>query len=129
MRIRLSIIVAAAVLIVTPAAYAAVMATAGNGTANPDGSATAPVTIACTPGSRVLEAHLSLSQDAQTISGMAGIGGVRCTGQPRTYQVTVTPFDGAFHSGEAFASPFVLVQSRRTGATESGGTSSTITLQ
>jgi hypothetical protein len=130
MRIWLSIVVVAAVLIVAPAAYAAVTATAGDGTVNADGSATVPVTVACTPGSTILEAFLSLSQDDQSISGMGGIAGVRCTGRPRTFQVTVTPLNGAFHSGEASASPFVLVQSRRPGGgTESGGTSSTITLQ
>ena len=121
-------VLAAAYFAAAPA-YGAVTATAGDGTVAADGSATVPVTISCTPGSVVLEAHLSLSQDNQTIAGMAGIGGVRCNGRPRTHPVRVIPFDGAFHSGEAFASPFLLVQNRRGDATESGGTSSVITLQ
>jgi hypothetical protein len=119
----------AGALIVGPAAQAAVSISVANGTVNADGSATVPVSVSCEPGRVVLEAHLTLSQDDQTISGTGGIGNVRCTGRVRTYLVTVTPFQGAFHSGTAFASPFVLVQNRRTGETESGGTASNITLQ
>ncbi len=118
-----------AALVAAPAAHAAVSVSVSNGTVNPDGSATVPVTIFCSPGSEVLEAHLTLSQDDQTISGMAGIAGVRCTGKARTYLVTVTPFQGSFHAGTAHASPFVLVQNRRTGETESGGSAATISLQ
>jgi hypothetical protein len=110
-------------------AQAAVSVSVGNGTVNPDGSATVPVSVSCDPGRLVLEAHLTLSQDDQTISGMSGIANVRCTGRVRTYLVTVTPSQGAFHAGTAFASPFVLVQDRRTGQTESGGNASNITLQ
>jgi hypothetical protein len=116
-------------LLVAPEALAEVTATAGNGVVNADGSATVPVTVSCPAGSRVLEAHLSLSQDDQTISGMGGIAGVRCNGRPRTYLVRVVSFSGAFHAGTAFASPFVLVQSRRSKTTESGGAFSEITLQ
>jgi hypothetical protein len=119
----------AGALVAAPVAQAVVAVSVGNGTVNPDGSATVPVSISCEPGSVVLEAHLTLSQDDQAISGTSGIGNVRCTGRARTYLVTVTPQQGAFHPGTAFASPFVLVQSRRTGATESGGTASNITLQ
>lgn len=125
---------AAAAVVVTiflsaSAAQAAAVATAGDGKANPDGSATVPVTITCSPGARVLEAHLTLSQDEQTIWGMAGIANVRCTGRPRTYAVTVRPYDGNFHLGVAFASPYILVEDRRTGTTESGGTFSVIELR
>jgi hypothetical protein len=67
-------------------------------------------------------------QDEQAISGMAGIAGVRCTGKARTYLVTVTPFQGAFHVGETNASPFVLVQRRGAEQTESGRSAATILL-
>ena len=130
MRRRLILVgVVAAVLVVAPTAYAAVTAAAGDGTVNADGSATVPVTFSCSPGSVVIEAHITLSQDDQKISGTAGIAGVRCTGRPRTLLVKVVPVDGAFHPGTAFASPFLLVQNRRTSMTESGGTSATITLR
>jgi hypothetical protein len=115
--------------IAAPMAQAAVFVSVGNGTVNANGSATVPVSVSCDPGRVVLEAHLTLSQDDQAISGMSGIGNVRCTGRVRTHLVTVTPFQGAFHPGIAHASPFVLVQDRRTGQTESGGTATDITLQ
>ena len=115
-------------LAAAPAAQAAVIASVGDGTANPDGSATVPVTISCEPGSVVLEAHLTLSQGDGSVWGMSGIANVRCTGRARTYLVTVTPFEGAFHAGVAYASPYVLVQDRRTGDTESGGSASHVTL-
>jgi hypothetical protein len=121
--------VVAVMLVVAPVAHAAVTAVAGDGTVSADGSATVPVTFSCTPGSVVIEAHLTLSQDDQRVSGTAGIPGVRCTGKPRTLLVRVVPVDGAFHPGAAFASPFLLVQNRRTGTTESGGTGATITLR
>jgi hypothetical protein len=117
------------IALVAPAsAEAAVTATASDGTLNQDGSATVPVTVACAPGSRVLEAHLTLSQQGGAIWGMAGLASVRCNGRPNTYFVTVRPNGGAFTAGTAYASPYILVQHRGTGATESGGASSEITL-
>ena len=121
--------VVALAFVVTPVAYALVTATVGDGTVNSDGSASVPVTVSCPPGAKVIEAHLTLSQDEQTISGMAGIAGVRCNGRPRTYLVRVVPLDGAFHAGTATASPYVLVELPRGNTTESGGTGGTITLQ
>jgi hypothetical protein len=118
-----------ALLVVAPAAHAAVSVSVSNGTANPDGSATVPVSIYCTPGSIVIEAHLSLSQDDGAIWGMAGIRNVRCTGKPTTYFVTVTPNQGRFHTGTVYASPYVLVQRRGTGDTESAGNAASISLQ
>lgn len=115
-------------LAAAPLAHAVAAASAGDGTANPDGTATVPVTITCDPGSVVLEAHLTLSQGDGSVWGMSGIANVRCTGRPRTYLVTVRPTEGAFAAGAAYASPYVLVQDRRTGGTQSGGTASTITL-
>ena len=116
-------------LVVAPVAYAVVTATVGDGTANADGSASVPVTVTCPAGARVIEAHLTLSQDDQAISGMAGIAGVRCNGRPRTYLVRVVPLEGAFHAGTAFASPYVLVERRSGNTTESGGTGRSITLE
>ncbi len=118
-----------AALVAAPAAHAAVSVSVSNGTANPDGSATVPVSIYCSPGSVVLEAHLSLSQDDGAVWAMAGIPNVRCGGKARTYLVTVRPHDGAFHAGTAYASPYVLVQDRATGNTESGGSAASIPLQ
>ena len=118
-----------AALVAAPTAYAAVSVSVSDGTVNADGSATVPVSISCSPGSVVLEAHLSLSQDDGAIWGMAGIADVRCTGKPKTYMVTVWPYDGAFHAGTAYASPYVLTQRRGTGTTESGGSGGPISLR
>jgi hypothetical protein len=117
-----------AALLLAAGAQAAVSASVGDGRANTDGTATVPVTVTCPPGSVVLEAHLTLSQDDQAISGQAGLGRIRCNGRPQNLLVTVTPFQGSFHAGAAYASPFILVQFRGTGETESGGSASTITL-
>ena len=116
-------------LVVVPVAYAVVTATVGDGTANTDGSASVPVTVSCPGGSTVIEALVTLSQDDQTISGMAGIPGVRCNGRPRTYLARVVPVEGAFHVGTALASPYVLVERRNGKTTESGGTGGSITLR
>ena len=66
------------------------------------------VVESCDPGDQVLEAHLSVSQDDQTVSGLDGIP-VRSDGKSRKYRVTVSPLDGTFHPGDAFASAFVLI--------------------
>jgi hypothetical protein len=116
-------------LALAPSAQAEVTVSVGDGTANADGSATVPVTISCTPGARVIEALLTLSQDDGAVWSMAGIANVRCTGRARTYVVTLTPFEGAFHPGTAYASPYVLIERRGTGETESGGTAQFITLR
>lgn len=112
----------------SPVAHAAVTVTVGGGTVNQDGSVTVPVTVTCSPASRVLEAHLSLSQDDGAVWGMAGLGSVRCNGRPNTYVATVRPYDGSFHAGTAHASTYVLVQRRGTGETESGGSFGEIAL-
>jgi hypothetical protein len=84
------------------------------------GSVRAAVVASCDPGQAVLEAHLSVSQDAQAIFGEAGIP-VRCDGKLRRYKVTVAPVEGAFHAGDAFASAFVLICADPTcGTTEQG---------
>ena len=116
-------------LVMASVAYAVVTATVGDGTANTDGSATVPVTVSCPGGAKVIEAHLTLSQDDQTIWGMGGIAGIRCNGRPHTYLARVVPVEGAFHAGTAFASPYVLVERRGGKTTESGGAGGTITLE
>ena len=127
-RSLVALMLASAALVCASSAHAVVTVSVGDGTANADGSATVPVTVACTPGSVVIEALVTLSQDDGAVWAMAGIPNVRCTGQPRTYLVTLRPYDAAFHPGTAYASPYVLVQSRRTGETESGGSARYITL-
>ena len=72
-----------------------------------NGAVRAVVVVSCEPGDLVLEAHLSVSQDNQSIVGETGIP-VHCDGQSRKYRVTVTPLERAFHAGEGFASAFVL---------------------
>jgi hypothetical protein len=67
----------------------------------------AVVVASCDPPDQVLEAQLSVSQDNQVLSGQAGIP-VRCDGKSCKYRVTVGPFEGALHAGDAFASAFVL---------------------
>lgn len=116
-------------LLVAAPAHAEVRVSVGGGTSNPDGSATVSVTVTCDPGSRIIEAHVSLSQDEGYVWGMGGLANVRCNGRPNTYLATVRPSNGYFHAGAAYASAYVLVQSRATGQTESGGGSGEITLQ
>ena len=95
-----------------------------------NGAVRAVVVVSCDPGDQVLEAHLTVSQDDQAISGQAGIPGVRCDGKSHKYRVTVTPLGGAFHAGEAFASAFVLVCAVPTcGTTEQGQDAGTITVR
>jgi hypothetical protein len=94
-----------------------------------NGAVRAVVVASCDPGHQVLEAHLSVSQDNQAISGQTGIP-VRCDGKSRRYRVTVTPLEGAFHAGDAFASAFVLTCADPTcGTTEQGQDARTITVR
>lgn len=93
------------------------------------GSVVARLTIVCDPGREVLEAHLTISQDDQRISGTAGISRIRCDNRPHTVRVRVTPLEGAFHEGNAFASAFISRLDRSTGTTEQGQDSGTITVR
>jgi hypothetical protein len=94
-----------------------------------NGAVRTVVVVSCDPGRQVLEAHLSVSQDNQVISGQTGIP-VRCDGKSRKYRVTVTPLEGAFHAGDAFASAFVLTCADPTcGTTEQGQDARTITVR
>jgi hypothetical protein len=94
-----------------------------------NGAVRAVVVVTCDSGHQVLEAHVSVSQDDQTIFGQTGIP-VRCDGKSHKYRVTVTPLQGAFHAGDAFASAFVLTCADPTcGTTEQGQDSRTITVR
>jgi hypothetical protein len=89
-------------------------------------SVLAKVTVVCDEGTEVLEAHLRISQDDQRISGVSGLGTLRCDGRPHRYKVRVTPLEGAFHEGEATASAFVLLLDPATGSTQQAQDSRTI---
>jgi hypothetical protein len=87
-----------------------------------------PVEITCSvAGGEVLEAHLRVSQDDQAISGEAGISNVKCDGNRHRYMVRVSPLEGQFHPGDAFASAFVLLLTPE-GSTVQGQASRTMTV-
>jgi hypothetical protein len=93
------------------------------------GSVVARLTITCDSGRDVLEAHITISQDDQRISGTAGISRIRCDDRPHTVRVRVTPLEGAFHEGDAFASAFISRLDPNTGTTEQGQDAQTITVR
>jgi hypothetical protein len=93
------------------------------------GSVVARLTITCDSGRNVLEAHITISQDDQRISGTAGISRIRCDDRPHTVRVRVTPLEGAFHEGDAFASAFISRLDPNTGTTEQGQDAQTITVR
>jgi hypothetical protein len=94
-----------------------------------NGAVRAVVVVSCDSGQQVLEAHLSVSQDNQAVFGQSGIP-VLCDGRSRKYGVTVTPLEGAFHAGDAFASAFLLTCADPTcGVTEQGQDAQTITVR
>jgi hypothetical protein len=94
-----------------------------------NGAIRAVVAASCDPGDQVLEAHMTVSQDNQAIFGQTGLP-VRCDGKSRKYRATVTPLEGAFHPGAAFASAFVLTCADPTcGTTEQGQDARTITVR
>jgi hypothetical protein len=74
----------------------------------------------------VLEAHLRISQDEQAVSGEAPIFGIKCDGRTRTRVLRVTPLEGQFRAGEAFASAFILVIDPETGETQQAQDAKTI---
>ena len=84
------------------------------------------VSYRCDPFGEVLEAHISLSQDDQSIYGMTGLGGVDCDGRWHTNIVIVRPYDGSFHKGTAYASAFLLLHDPNTGETRQGQVAETI---
>jgi len=85
-----------------------------------DGAVLVQVQVTCPKGMEVLEAHVSVSQDDQTVFGQSGIP-VKCTGKPHTYRTAVTAQQGQFHTGSAYSSAFVLIIDRATNTTQSGG--------
>jgi hypothetical protein len=93
------------------------------------GSVVARLTITCDSGRDVLEAHITISQDDQRTSGTAGISRIRCDDRPHTVRVRVTPVEGAFHEGDAFASAFISRLDPNTGTTEQGQDARTITVR
>lgn len=88
----------------------------------------ARLTITCDLGREVLEAHLTISQDDQRTSGTARISRIQRDNRAHTVSVTVTPLEGAFHEGEAFASAFILRLDSNTGTTEQGQDSHMVTV-
>jgi hypothetical protein len=87
------------------------------------------LTVICDPGREVLEGHLRVSQDDQRISGTAPINRIPCDDRAHTVKVRVTPLEGAFHEGEAFASAFILRLDPATGETEQGQDARTIAVK
>jgi hypothetical protein len=85
-----------------------------------DGAVLVRVQVTCPKGMEVLEAHVSVSQDDQTVFGQSGIP-VKCTGKAHTYRTAVTAQQGQFHTGSASSSAFVLILDPATGTTQSGG--------
>lgn len=89
------------------------------------------IAASCPPGNKVLEAFAYASQPSETGGGaystFSGIP-VRCTGQTRTYFVTVRTFEGdtPFKPGPAYASSYLLVSTRPDGSTASGGDSEVV---
>ncbi|MDQ3935764.1 MAG: DUF6299 family protein [Actinomycetota bacterium] len=93
------------------------------------GSVIVQVAYRCDPGLQPLEAHITVSQDEQRISGQAGLGSIVCDGATHVNTVRVTPFEGRFHRGEAFASAFLLLQDPSTGGTVSVSHAETIAVR
>jgi hypothetical protein len=70
-----------------------------------DGSAVVRLQVTCV--GPVLEANLSLTQG--NTSNLQGFGGIVCDGETHTIDVHVTPLEGPYVKGKAFASAFVLI--------------------
>ena len=84
------------------------------------------VAYQCEAGLQPLEAHITVSQDDQRISGQSGLGSITCDGATHVATVTVSPLEGRFHKGEAHASAFMLLYDPATGQTVSVNQSETI---
>jgi Family of unknown function (DUF6299) len=93
------------------------------------GAVEVSVAYRCDPGLEPLEAHISLSQDDQTISGQSGLGSIICDGTTHVNRVTVRPTQGRFHKGDAYASAFLLLYDPATGGTVSVSHAETIVVR
>ena len=87
------------------------------------------VAYRCDAGLQPLEAHLTLSQDDQRISGQRGLGSIVCDGSIHTNTVEIQPTEGRFHKGEAHASAFLLLFDPSTGGTVSVNRAETIVIR
>ena len=96
-----------------------------------DGSAVVTVLVTCPSGLQALEAHLSLSQDDQVISGQAGLGAITCSGRTQRVRVVLQPTEETadFHRGAAYASAFLLLLHPDTSMTVQAQDLETITLR
>ena len=111
-------VIAGVALTLAAAAQAAVSVKLGPTGKLDRGAVVVRVQVACSADKEVLEANVSVSQDDGAVSEMGAIAGIVCDGKRRWYEATVTPFDGAFHRGRAFASAFVLLIDPDTEETE-----------
>lgn len=85
------------------------------------------VTVSCKPKYDVLEALVTVSQEAAF--GQGGIP-LRCRNQPQTYVVRVTSMSGEpFIAGSATASTYILLTPRGNGPTVSGSDTRTVVVQ
>lgn len=85
------------------------------------------VTVSCKPKYEVLEALVTVSQDAAF--GQGGIP-LRCRNQPQTFVVRVESMSGGpFTPGSATASAYILLMPRGNGPTISGSDTQTVMVQ
>lgn len=84
------------------------------------------VECATEPGEELLEGHVTVSQD--DAAGMAGLNPI-CNGRSRVYPIRVNTFGGAFESGDAFVSAFLIFINPATQETTSFGDSTVVTLR
>ena len=112
-RLRAATLIAVlgAVFAVPAATAATVTAEIGKKATLVDGGAAVivEVSVACSPGSEVLEAFVYVVQDDNT-SQFAGIP-VVCDGTLHTYTVRVRALDFVFRKGKARASAYILLES------------------
>ena len=65
------------------------------------------VRVRCDPVGGPFERNVTLTQDDGFILGQVGVPAPECDGSWHTVSTVVASFDGAFHSGRAFASAYV----------------------
>lgn len=89
-----------------------------------DGQARVRVAAGCRPGAEVLEAFVTVSQDAAWGDAFFPLS---CTGTVQRFVLTVESFDQPFVPGEAFGSAYVLIEGP--GGSDQAQDSRTITLR